>query len=448
MLTRLHLTNFKNFADATLELGPFTVLVGTNASGKSNVRDALRFLHGIGRRYSIAETVGRKYSEAGGLEWGGIRGGVKEIIRYGANNFSLNAYVRMELMQSFKIAPLVSYQINVCVNNIDRGLDIEYEGLSLGKRILAYVLHKRGEFDRKLMRFNESVVVLDGVRKSIHRTRQAIQLMGEDLFGKVDSRSSFLSQAFVGKRLLQYYKRLKVEGELRESMDAINLLVNEFAGIRFLEPDPDAMRRPSVSGSINLGEKGENLSAVLQDICSDSIRKQTLMTWLAELTPMDVVDFEFPSDLTGAVLAVLVERSGRKVSAYSASDGTLRFLAILAALLGRERGKCYFIEEIDNGLHPARLHLLVELIERQTAAGHVQVIASTHSPQLLDLLSPASREHASLIYRLPDSDDARITRIVDLPNAKDVLQSDSLAELHASGWLENAAAFGADPEPS
>lgn len=49
MLTRLHLTNFKNFADATLELGPFTVLVGTNASGKSNVRDALRFLHGVGK---------------------------------------------------------------------------------------------------------------------------------------------------------------------------------------------------------------------------------------------------------------------------------------------------------------------------------------------------------------------------------------------------------------
>ena len=42
MLTSLRLRNFKNFADETLRMGPFTVLVGANASGKSNVRDALR----------------------------------------------------------------------------------------------------------------------------------------------------------------------------------------------------------------------------------------------------------------------------------------------------------------------------------------------------------------------------------------------------------------------
>jgi hypothetical protein len=40
MFRELQLTNFKNFRDATLELGPFTVLVGANASGKSNLRDA------------------------------------------------------------------------------------------------------------------------------------------------------------------------------------------------------------------------------------------------------------------------------------------------------------------------------------------------------------------------------------------------------------------------
>ena len=49
---------------------------------------------------------------------------------------------------------------------------------------------------------------------------------------------------------------------------------------------------------------------------------------------------------------VLQERSGKEISAQSASDGTLRFLAMLAALLGPE---LYFLEEIDNGIHPSRL---------------------------------------------------------------------------------------------
>jgi len=57
MITSVRLVNFKNFADETLRVGPFTVIVGANASGKSNIRDAFRFLHGIGRGYTLAEIM-------------------------------------------------------------------------------------------------------------------------------------------------------------------------------------------------------------------------------------------------------------------------------------------------------------------------------------------------------------------------------------------------------
>ena len=64
VITNLRLTNFKNFADERLAVGPFTVIVGANASGKSNIRDAFRFLHGVGRGYTLAETVGPCFSAA------------------------------------------------------------------------------------------------------------------------------------------------------------------------------------------------------------------------------------------------------------------------------------------------------------------------------------------------------------------------------------------------
>ena len=60
MITSVRLVNFKNFADETLRVGPFTVIVGANASGKSNIRDAFRFLHGIGRGYTLAEIFGEQ----------------------------------------------------------------------------------------------------------------------------------------------------------------------------------------------------------------------------------------------------------------------------------------------------------------------------------------------------------------------------------------------------
>ena len=80
---------------------------------------------------------------------------------------------------------------------------------------------------------------------------------------------------------------------------------------------------------------------------------------------MDAVDFEFPVDATGRILATLVERGKQKTTLASASDGTLRFLAFLAAFLGPNPSSFYFFEELENGIHPSRLGLLLELIETQ-----------------------------------------------------------------------------------
>ena len=83
MITSLRLRDFKNFSDEKLRIGPFTVIVGANASGKSNIRDAFRFIHGVGRGYTLAEIIGGKYGAGGQLESVPIRGATNEIIRIG-----------------------------------------------------------------------------------------------------------------------------------------------------------------------------------------------------------------------------------------------------------------------------------------------------------------------------------------------------------------------------
>jgi predicted ATPase len=91
MFTSLRLERFKNFKDAELKLGPFNVLIGANASGKSNIRDAFRFLHGIARGYSLADIIGEKFGEGGERVWSGIRGGTREIAFSGEPSFALTA---------------------------------------------------------------------------------------------------------------------------------------------------------------------------------------------------------------------------------------------------------------------------------------------------------------------------------------------------------------------
>jgi predicted ATPase len=215
-----------------------------------------------------------------------------------------------------------------------------------------------------------------------------------------------------------------------------------------MDLDPDELRKPSFPGQTVLGDRGENLSSVLQAICNNPQKKQALLGWVQELTPMDAVDFEFVPDQIGRILLTLVESNGQKISAYSASDGTLRFLAMIAALLGDEPAQFYFLEEIDNGIHPTRLHMLVQLIEQVTKEKNIQMVATTHSPQLLQLLSPESLENASLTYRLPDRPDAQIKRILDIPDARRLIDKKGAARLHESGWLETAVYFTADDPES
>ncbi len=95
MITDVRLIDFKNFKDAHLSVGNFTLIVGSNASGKSNIRDAFRFLHGVGRRYSLADIIGGRYGAGGQVEWAQMRGAANEIIRFGENSFSI--VIRFEL---------------------------------------------------------------------------------------------------------------------------------------------------------------------------------------------------------------------------------------------------------------------------------------------------------------------------------------------------------------
>jgi hypothetical protein len=216
--------------------------------------------------------------------------------------------------------------------------------------------------------------------------------------------------------------------------------------MRFFDWALEAIRQPSPAGQDVLSDNGRNLSSVLQVICRDVEGKRNLLSWITELTPMDAADFEFPADPTGKVLATLVEKNGQRTTLASASDGTLRFLAFLAAFLGPHRSSFYFFEELENGIHPTRLGLLLDLIENQVKNKGIQVVATTHSPQLLGHLSPSSLEHASLIYRLEDRADAQIIRVLDMPDAKRLIKKYGAADLAASGWFNDTAHY-MQPDP-
>jgi len=422
MIKSVRLERFKNFRDATLMLGPLTVIVGTNASGKSNLRDAFRFLHGMSRGYSLAEIIGEKYVEGGVLQWKGIRGGTREVAFHGESEFALETTV------SIPVDREKSDEANLKEWNGVHRISVALDDSRLGPRIS-----------------NEQFLGL-GVEYfdtgSFAKDRRA---RGEPEYLSVPL--PFKETKRVGK-IVRFLSTVPIVSQLRNNKVAsvwnrepADRFLEQLRSMRFLDLSPDAMRMPSYPGQTVLGDRGENLSSVLQAICNDPDLKHALSEWVRELTPIDVVDFDFVADQTGRILVSLVESNGQRTSAYSASDGTLRFLAIIAALMGPDSAKFYFLEEIDNGIHPTRLSLLLQLIEQHTRQGKVQIVATTHSPQVLAMLSDEAREDAVLVYRLEHQAEAHIQRIMEIPAVRDVLQQQNLSRLHESGWLENVMAY-------
>ena len=95
------------------------------------------------------------------------------------------------------------------------------------------------------------------------------------------------------------------------------------------------------------------------------------------------------------------------------------------------------IEEIENGVHASRTRLLVELI-RANAGRSTQVMATTHSPTVLAWLDPSEYAHTYCCRRDPDNGASSIVPLAELPNLDEVIAHQSLGDLVAEGWMEDA----------
>ncbi|MBI4660197.1 MAG: ATP-binding protein [Verrucomicrobia bacterium] len=423
MIQELSMDNFKGFSSPMLirrgggggriRFGRLSLIIGTNASGKSNIRDGLRFIHGVSRGYNLAEIIGEKYGEGGEPQWKGIRGGVRETVTRDGNPVAKAFTFAVKTKLTAEDASgTARYSITVDIGDKTKPPTIVDESLRISTE-------EADSFRTKEQAGPGQVAVYI-------RRPTAKKTLGPALTLRSDQPA--LTQLPHDERCFDAVR------------DQCKAFLRTIASMRFLDLDPNSLRRPSIPGQTVLGDKGENLSSVLQAICRVAASKEALIEWTRELTPLDVVDLKFPEvSLEGKIQLQLVEKGGREISAESASDGTLRFLAFAAAVLGTEPARFYFFEEIENGIHPNRAHLLISLLRAATRDGTIQVVGTTHSPALLSFLDKEALRDASLVYRAGSV--SKIRSFADIPALWELPPRTRSGELHGSGWFENVAAF-------
>ena len=150
-----------------------------------------------------------------------------------------------------------------------------------------------------------------------------------------------------------------------------------------------------------LEDGGENLIPVIVNLLSRI--KPELINGLQKLFA-GIDDIAF--GLGGGNVQLFLREQGREIPASRLSDGTLRYLALLAILLHPDPPPVVAIEEPELGLHPDVIPSLAELLVR--ASARTQLVVTTHSRMLVDALSD---QPSSIVVCEQENGESRFRRL-------------------------------------
>jgi len=385
MLTSIEIDGFKTFKNFRMDFSPFTVIAGTNASGKSNLFDALMLLARL-TETDLKTAFGEQQ-----------RGDAIELF----TQYPDGSYAEE---MSFKADLLINQDVR---DNWGGETRLKYTRLRYELKV--------GR--RRSMRGINELLVID---ESLVHIRSDNDTWVKTFISKKNL-SNWRPKVLTGKRSIPYIKtEIKNDtptivvpqdgrtGNKREypvsnivqtvlsgfnSIDFPHIFAarEEIRSWRLLQLNPESLRKPSpyLTNAV-LSSDGGNLAAVLQRIKSDD---ETLLRDIArKLTNLlpNLIDIDVYNDEANKQFIIRVKsEDGREFSSKVLSEGTLRLLALCVFQFDDDfRGLiCY--EEPENGIHPFRIRAIVKLLQdlsvnfSEPDTPLRQVIVNTHSPVLV-----------------------------------------------------------------
>ncbi len=375
-VTRVWARNFKSIRELDLELGPLTVLVGPNASGKSNVLDVLRFIS-----HSLRESLVSAIKARGGMgdmrrSMPGGRPDVEVGIRVEKGRFRLD--YGFVLGRRVKREQLAEERADGVPEHTRVGRQYTVEDFTRAfyrvKREYGVVTpanrdEARFEFEIKEGRLVKPKDMGELEVEEFETTSLAFPWLRRIMFRTAEPGSGQIG------RMTQTYR------DVYEAMESISRL-------QFYRLFPDDLRkRQAPRGTDLLDEDGSNLASILKEMDKrDSLYLGEIKSALGNVVP-GLSDLKIPLSRGIPVVEVRYRADGKPRSTFDLSqesDGTVRLLGLLTALYQEHPPPLVGIEEPELTIHPGALAVLAEVIVE--AGLRTQVIVTTHSPDLIDML--------------------------------------------------------------
>lgn len=384
IISHIEIQNFKSIGHTRIPLQNFTVLVGANAAGKSNIVQAFKFLKDLskeGLKNALSLQGGSRYFANTQLQKDKDTTFHIQLSLLGKSfEFELDANLTRMLCRLYEL----DYHIEISANGKDyTELQPPYvhdiidatgyyksftdDGTEeISKKQIDLILSELStlqEIDAPRTTLHIHTDMGSPIRYTNKETNEDIKLIGKKLF----SPSSY--QSLPPFFLLEddyhfgYF--------LREYMRTIGIY--DFS--------TQAMRQSSpFEGRTELESNGGNLAFVLKNLLDDASKRTTLLNLLSYLLPY-IADIHVQQN-AGSLVTFITEHYNEKSELPSVffSDGTISILAVLVVLFF-EGKSVVVIEEPERYIHPSLLSQLVELM--RDAASTKQIIITTHSPEIV-----------------------------------------------------------------
>lgn len=388
MITRIEIDGFKSFTNFVMEFSPLTVIAGANASGKSNLFDALQLLSRMAESDDLRTAFGEQ------------RGDARELFtQYDDNNYADHMTFKVEMLVSRTVrdswgseATLkytrLHYEVTIARVKTDRGM----EDLLVRHEQLTPIRHDEDIWIKSVPKATRKYwrpPVTTGKRGVPYIETRDLRNGGRAFVVPQDGNGGSGRREFPVNNATRTVLSGISSAEFPHALAARE----EIRGWKFLQLNPELLREPTRQG---LGARdtitryGDNLAATLYRIKStDSYSLKLISRRLNNLLPY-LTEVEVEDDKANKQFIIKVRsEDGREFSSRVLSEGTLRLLTLCVFQFDESHRGLMCFEEPENGIHPARLHEMTELLlelsvdfsEEDTPLR--QVIINTHSPGLV-----------------------------------------------------------------
>jgi predicted ATPase len=347
VIEKIRVKNFRSFKDIELNLGNLNIVIGANASGKSNFVQIFKFLRDI-------TTLGLEnaISLQGGIEY------LRNINIGSSENLSLEVLCKSNEVnnESERLFPPEPYEI---------------------------VYNFTIEFKKKGVGFS---IIEDKLTYNLWPDKSEIgKITVSNINGRIETESDlpigFTSGQLEGIKLPP--QSLLIEPQYSSVRSFVRLFrLISLEDISTYDFDPKLPKESApITGKADLEEDGGNLSIVLKNIASNKENKRKFINLITDLLPF-VEDIKVERQPDKSLLFRLKEIYSQKeyIPASLISDGTINIAALIIALYF-DKKSLTIIEEPERNIHPYLMSGVVNMMK--DASRNKQIIVTTHNPEIV-----------------------------------------------------------------